>query len=338
MSKWIGFLLLLLAAIGLPVTAQAACTLTGTTLPLVLSFTPWSPANFDPAVANGTVVASQVLNFSAVSGSGGTITCPGGVGIQTRAGTTGAREATYQTYPTGVAGVGIRFTTQGGTGAGYGVWPTSANLGTGTTTTISTNGSVLVEFVKVGPITAGGTIVGELGASYLQNGATKLSSYVVNGGITLKPEVPTCTVQSPATISVPMGPAAASAFAGVGTTSPSAGVPFNIQLQCSGGSSGAVTRMYMTLTDQTNPGNVSNVLSLSGGSTAAGVGIQVRNGDTIVGYGPDSRAAGNTNQWFVTQTGNATVNIPLTARYVQTGGVVKPGSVDAYATFTMSYQ
>lgn len=79
-------------------------------------------------------------------------------------------------------------------------------------------------------------------------------------------------------------------------------------------------------------------MTLTSASTASGVGIQVRNGTTIIGYGPDSSAAGNTNQWFVTQTGNATVNIPLTARYVQTGNQVKPGTVKALATFTMSYQ
>jgi hypothetical protein len=165
MSKWIGLFFLLLAAIGLPVTAQAACTISSGTLPVVLSFSPWSPANFDPSVANGTVVASQVLNFSSVGASGATVTCSGGLGTQTRAGTTGAQEAVYMTYPTAIAGVGIRFTTQGRTGAGYDVWPTSLNLGTGTTPTITSTGSVLVEFVKVGTITAGGTIVGEQGAS-----------------------------------------------------------------------------------------------------------------------------------------------------------------------------
>jgi type 1 fimbria pilin len=336
MSKWIGLLFLLLAAIGLPVTAHAACTISSGTLPVVLSFTPWSPANFDPSVANGTVVASQVLNFSSVGAGGATVNCSGGLGTQTRAGTTGAQEAVYMTYPTGIAGVGIRFTTQGGTGAGYGVWPTSQAL-TGSSATITTTGSVLVEFVKVGTITAGGTIVGELGASYLQNGATKLSSYVVNGGITLKPTVPTCAVQTPI-VNVGLGTAAASSFTGIGTTSSDTGQPFNLQLQCSGGTNGATTKMYMTLTDQNNLANVSNALSLTSSSTASGVGIQVRNGSTIIGYGPDSSAAGNTNQWFVTQTGNGIVNIPLTARYVQTGNQAKPGTANAIATFTMSYQ
>jgi type 1 fimbria pilin len=340
MSKWIGLLFLLLVAIGLPVTAQAACTLAGNLLqPLVFAFTPYSPPNFDPNVANGTVVASQVLSFSAVSGTGGTLTCgTPGIGLQTRSGTTGAQEGTYMTYPTGIAGVGIRFTTQGGTGAGYGVWPTSVDWGTTPTLTIATVGSVLVEFVKVGPITAGGTIVGELGATYIQNGATKLSSYVVNGGITIKPTVPTCTVQSPSPIAVPMGSAAANAFTGVGTTSSGSGQPFTIQLQCAGGTSGATTKMYITLTDQTNAANVSNALTLSADSTASGVGIQVRNGSTIISYGPDSSAAGNTNQWFVTQAGNEPISIPLTARYVQTGSVVRPGTANARATFTMSYQ
>jgi type 1 fimbria pilin len=246
----------------------------------------------------------------------------------------------FNTYSTGIPGLGLRFSFGGGTSATYYPytinWP-ALNAPNGPYSVPSSN-TLYVELVKTGTITTSGTISGEVAGWFFENGVTKMVSIVVNGGITIKPAVPTCTVMTP-TLNVPLGNnVPTSAFKGVGTTSSSSGQPFNIQLQCSGGASGAVTSMYMTLTDQTNPGNVSNVLSLAAGSTATGVGIQVQNGGTIVGYGPDSSVTGNTNQWYVGQSGNGTVNIPLTARYVQTGAVVTPGSANGIATFTMSYQ
>jgi type 1 fimbria pilin len=92
------------------------------------------------------------------------------------------------------------------------------------------------------------------------------------------------------------------------------------------------------LTDLTNPANESDTLSLARGSTASGVGIQVLSGTTVIKYGPDSAAAGNTNQWQAGSTGNGTFNIPLTARYVQTGPKVTAGSANGLVTFTMNYQ
>jgi type 1 fimbria pilin len=99
-----------------------------------------------------------------------------------------------------------------------------------------------------------------------------------------------------------------------------------------------MTSVYTTLTDQTNPANQSNTLSLSASSTASGIGIQVLNGNTVISYGPDSSVVGNPNQWLAGSTGNGTFNIPLTARYAQTAPTVKPGTANGIATFTMSYQ
>ncbi|KVH63801.1 adhesin [Burkholderia sp. MSMB1072] len=98
--------------------------------------------------------------------------------------------------------------------------------------------------------------------------------------------------------------------------------------------------MYTTLTDASNPANVSNMLSLGPDSTASGVSIQVLHGDNdkLISYGPDSSQAGNPNQWFVGEFGNVDVTIPLKARYVQTASDVKAGTANGRATFTMSYQ
>ncbi len=98
--------------------------------------------------------------------------------------------------------------------------------------------------------------------------------------------------------------------------------------------------MFLTLTDAVSPGNRSSNLSLlPGPATASGVSVQILRGDgTPVSYGPDSAETGNPNQWQVGEFGNVIVTIPFKARYIQTATSVRPGSANAAATFTMSYQ
>ncbi len=134
-----------------------------------------------------------------------------------------------------------------------------------------------------------------------------------------------------------MGSVPATSFSGVGSYG---GTPqsFDIKLNCSGGDAGTSTRVYITLTDASDFGNTSDMLSLTPASTAKGVKLEVSNGSGPVKYGPDSSAPNNTNQWFVTQTPNGTVTIPLSARYIQTETPVLGGTANATATFTMSYQ
>ncbi|WP_157656232.1 fimbrial protein [Burkholderia ubonensis] len=100
--------------------------------------------------------------------------------------------------------------------------------------------------------------------------------------------------------------------------------------------------IYATMTDVSNPSNTGDFLSLGAGSSAAGVGVQLHkfNEAQPIRFGPDSSRKGNVNQWPVgkTASGAQTFSIPFEARYVQTGAVVKPGSVNAMSTITFSYQ
>ncbi|MBR7945627.1 fimbrial protein [Burkholderia cenocepacia] len=99
--------------------------------------------------------------------------------------------------------------------------------------------------------------------------------------------------------------------------------------------------VYVTLTDINQPANTGNVLSLSPESKASGVGIQLFKQDSSnpLGFGPDSSAKGNTNQWLAGQVSNGgTVSIPLVAKYIKTSPTVTPGTVSARASFTFSYQ
>ncbi|WP_230954215.1 fimbrial protein [Burkholderia stagnalis] len=303
--------------------------------PYVYNLPGFDPGAFDPNVPDGTVIDKRSLAVNTTTS--GWYTCLPEIYRIVFRGTTaaiGKAPGNGTTYSTGISGVGMRFSLSG-PNAIKGYWPVfqyyqpgiaSAPIGT-------TPLNIDVELVKVGAITAGGAITGEVAGYFGHYG--QIASIRVGGGIIIQPKVPTCRVTNPA-ITVPLGSMPASTFTGVGSVSPSK--PFNIALQCSGGETGTVTNVYTTLTDHNNPGNVSDTLSLATDATATGIGIQVLNGSTVIKYGPDSSATGNTNQWKAGEAGNGTFTIPLTARYIQTASKVTPGTADGLATFTMSYQ
>lgn len=146
------------------------------------------------------------------------------------------------------------------------------------------------------------------------------------GKLTVMPN--TCTVTTPS-VPVPLQPIAASKLNAVGMTAGDKG--FDIGLRCKSGSN-----VHVTLTDLTDPGNTGNQLTLTPDSTAKGVKLRILRNGQPVGYGPDSAAIGNTNQWYVGPSATTT-NIPLAAQYISTGQV-SGGTVKGVATFTMSYQ
>ncbi|WP_185219054.1 fimbrial protein [Paraburkholderia dinghuensis] len=325
-------LLRILAVIGafialgaIPTTANAACT------PASLYATGPSLVNVDPTAANGTVLWTGAVNVGA-----STSDCIGGSYTITYAGV-GVRESTYNTYPTGISGIGVRirfynWTCANGTANTTNWFPVycTANWSPSTVSAFA----LTVEFVKTGPVTAGGTVTG-LFSQWTTNAANALwaNTYWSNT-ITFNVAVPTCTVTTP-NISVPMGSVPANSFASVGSVSDSQ--PFNISLNCAGGVGSSYTNVYTTLTDVTDPSNLTNTLTLNASSTARGLGIQVLNGTTPINFGPDSSVAGNPSQWFVGSMQNGSHNIPLSARYIRTG-TVTPGTANGSATFTMSYQ
>jgi type 1 fimbria pilin len=100
------------------------------------------------------------------------------------------------------------------------------------------------------------------------------------------------------------------------------------------------TNYYITFTDNNNPTNHSNALSLASGSSASGVGIQIVQNGSPVSLGPDSSVAGNLNQMFVGSSAGSgsVVRVPFGGRYVKTSNTMTAGSANGVATFTMSYQ
>lgn len=308
--------------------------MTGHAAPIIAEIKYLSQYGLNPNIPDGKVIYETISSYAGLS-SLTKVNCTGGLGTSPRTGV--GSTGPFNTYKTSIPGIGLRFSTSDPSAPANikGFWPLSVNYGTQTSIDIYTYPySIKVELVKIGEIKAGGTISGEVAAAYFK-GTFKFVSYVVTPAAQIQLAIPTCKVTTPS-IGVFLGNVSASSFKGVGQTS--AAVPLNISLTCSGGATGVNANVFVTLTDQARPSNVSNTLSLNAASTAKGVGIQVLNGTTVINYGPDSNVVGNKNQWKAGTTANGVFNIPLMARYVQTETTVKPGSANGRATFTMSYQ
>lgn len=199
-----------------------------------------------------------------------------------------------------------------------------------------------ISLIKTGNIGAGGMLTGAFAWITSQSPRQRLVEFRFGSPVPVIPRIPTCKT-STAAVNVDMGSTPTTSFQGVGSGSPPR--PFKIALSCSGGDTGTSTNAHVTLTDANTPGNTSTTLSLVNGSTsgrqtASGIGIEILNKGQPIGFGPDSSVAGNTNQWFAgsISQGQTVLEIPLEARYVQTAPSISPGSADARATFTFSYQ
>ncbi len=161
------------------------------------------------------------------------------------------------------------------------------------------------------------------------NGAKSLTwafAWIQNGKYL--PMVQSCTVLTPS-VNVPLQPISANKLSAIGATASDR--DFNIALSCKAGSN-----VYVTLTDLTDNGNLTNQLTLTQDSSAKGVKLRILRNGNPVNYGPDSAATTTPNQWYVGPSATTT-SIPLSAQYIATGQV-SPGTVKGVATFTMSYQ
>ena len=148
--------------------------------------------------------------------------------------------------------------------------------------------------------------------------------------------VPTCAVATPS-VSVPMGKVSAGDF-GNGPGAGSREVPFQLQVDCA--ASGTSTSVHMTLTDGTDPGNLSDKLSLTSSSTATGLAMELLKDGTQLHFAPAASSTGQASQWLAGTVGaeGGALVIPLSARYVRTGTTLTPGSASARATFTLNYE
>lgn len=292
------------------------------------AYASWDLGEFDPTVPDGTVLSwsfAKIVQQNDVA----RVACDSEIGPTTYSGM--GAVGPYNTYASGVSGIGVRLRHTNGDRT----FPYTRYV-SGYYMQLNALQNAVIELVKTGPITAQGTMTGQIGQFTIDNRNLVAARLYISGSIQIKPLVPTCSVQTKS-VNVSMKTASVQNFTGVGSTT--AEKPFEIKLNCAGGTQGATTRMFMAITDVTNTANRSTTLSLSKDSTAKGIGYQiVRQTDgSLVSYSPDLQGQ-DPGQWFVGQYGNQVVSVPLVARYVQTQQTVTTGSANALATFTVSYR
>ncbi|EKH5790513.1 F17G fimbrial adhesin [Escherichia coli O8] len=150
---------------------------------------------------------------------------------------------------------------------------------------------------------------------------------------TLNDTVTSCRLLTPSAVNVSLAAISAGQLPSsgdevvAGTTS--------LKLQCDAG-----VTVWATLTDATTPSNRSDILTLTGASTATGVGLRIyKNTDsTPLKFGPDSPVKGNENQWQLSTGTETSPSVRLYVKYVNTGEGINPGTVNGISTFTFSYQ
>ncbi|WP_454732630.1 MULTISPECIES: fimbrial protein [Cupriavidus] len=320
---WLALLISTLTA----VDAMADCNVIPSTdhKPFRYRLSNFNPPAFNPNVADGTLLYSGTHDFIPENSG------PTGWTCDLRLVNYGGRGSLgpHDTLSTPLKGIGLRMR--------YAFdprwWPyseSSAAVGLSEGYTVQ----LVVELVKVGPITAGGTLNGVVAAKWIHDGTVKAAEYLIDNA-PIRPLVPTCSLQNNH-IPVSLDKVDISRFKGIGSASDDQ--PFHVRLSCAGGSAGTETNIHATLTDANDLANRGDTLKLSPGSTAKGVGIQIRKDGTVLKYGADSRDPANPNQWPAGLAANGPFDIALTARYIQTEAEVGAGTANGRATITMSYQ
>ncbi|WP_232449599.1 fimbrial protein [Burkholderia ubonensis] len=170
--------------------------------------------------------------------------------------------------------------------------------------------------------------------AYAPNGTVAFSSTTYLRAMTINVTASGCTLTSGAQTNVRLPKLVGNTLKAVGAVSLES-APVTLRVNCQG-----AVNVYTTLTDAANPANEGPILSALPGSTSRGVGLQIykQSSDTPLHFGPDSAVKGNPNQWLAGQVTDGNLSIPLVARYVKTAETFTPGSLDASATFTFSYQ
>lgn len=243
----------------------------------------------------------------------------------------------YTVFETGVPGVGYIIGLKDFNGSTYVPLQTTV---TQSYPADGTNGyatdlgwSAKVTFIKTGTALKSGvyqtpTINAAILTAY--NNETKTAKVIINP-TTITVTASGCTVGTKSA-NVDLGTLDIRTLPTVGSTSPSGS--FTVGLTCD-----ANIAVNAVMTDQTTPSNTSSVVTLTGESTASGVGVQFfYNGTGPLMMGPDSSASGTTNQFFIQTTTSAqTLSLPFQAQYIRTGEIV-PGTANALASITFSYQ
>lgn len=230
-------------------------------------------------------------------------------------------------YQSGVTGVGVGMVAQDRDGGAYVGVGGQATLRSGENPGIPSWGVRGRLFFFVTGNIQGGLMPGQTLASLNVYTSARMHDIQIANARIGPPRQPTCRVSTPS-LAMRLGEVSIRQFDGLGSVAGS--TTETISLDCSGGT-GAAVDVSVILTDQSNPANRSDRLSLAAGSTASGVALQLLHNSQLLSYG-------DPNPWLAGSTDNGVFQIPLTARYIQTETLIRPGTANGLATFTMSYR
>lgn len=154
----------------------------------------------------------------------------------------------------------------------------------------------------------------------------------VKTGINVKDQ--TCSVVGDTNLPVPLGSYTTNPSSGLGSGigQTSAATAFNIRLNCEALLSGSFDVMMQFDGDASSGLSDIGVVALNATSTASGVGVQILNGNQQ----PIALATPFNIATYPLST--ALISVPLYARYYQTAARISPGTANAVATYTLSYQ
>ena len=234
-------------------------------------------------------------------------------------------------HRTDLEGIGIKITGSETGARSFFSWPVPTITHPAGTTDVTP--WYRLQLIKTGPVTSGvlffpQTIISHAFEPYTPANTARLT--MVQTRVEVVSADPTCAVDPGSkTIPVNLRDHPAGFFDAVGkATAPQ---PLEIRLNCVGGSSGSRLNVSYTVSDASNPGNQTSIISLASNASADGIGIRLlRNDNTPIVLG--TRQPGGT-----VGAGPVTHRIPLFAQYVQTATRVTPGSAPGRATFLMSY-
>jgi type 1 fimbria pilin len=287
--------------------ALGVCTYPSTQPQITLNMDLTSQQDWSNGLVIGEVVFSQPYKVAE--------NCSGDYQMTKSPNTSVYPASTSTIFKSGVEGVGLRITI-GNTTLSAGTNQTSA---TGDGSTPINLQDIDVEIIKTGKIVPGALTPGKLASVEIKDSKGAKQVLTVNiGSINIKEAA--CEITGSSTIPVSMGKVNKTDFTGKN----SALTPVNVQipLQCNAGS-----RVNVLFDAKSSLGN--GIIDLTAGG-AEGVGIQLKLNNTPVVFN---------NTLFVATAGEqGAFNIPLTAAYIQTTDTIKPGTANAVANFTVTYE
>jgi len=199
-----------------------------------------------------------------------------------------------------------------------------------------------LQLVVTGPITYSGLLSGQLGVWQMnyytevcirqgrrgcnqygwQSSLQPLATFTTS---TVRFVVPACTVAVDQTV-VTLPTVMTSNFNGLNSTTGQ--TPFAVQLTCSASTNLSIT--LATTSPATGVSGTGVIAPTSGSNMAAGVGVQIRDGNGhSISFGTPLSAG---------TTSSGPYAIPFYARYYQTATTISGGKVSATATYTLTYQ